>query len=85
MLIPDYDREMESTSTTFAEYYFHEDRNVTSRLLGNLLISFYWRNLIRRDLIDDFKRWAIAEDNQAPDLLFIGRKKLFYWRAHERM
>ncbi|XP_046638266.1 N-acetylneuraminate 9-O-acetyltransferase-like isoform X3 [Daphnia pulicaria] len=71
--IPDYDRKTASISTTFAEYAFHEDMNVTSRLLDNLRVSFYWRNLIRSDLIADFRRWA-SNDNgtQAPDFILLG-------------
>ncbi len=76
--IPDYDRKTASISTTFAEYAFHEDMNVTSRLLDNLRVSFYWRNLIRSDLIADFRRWA-SNDNgtQAPDFILLGGFKYF--------
>jgi hypothetical protein len=58
----------------YAEYYFHEDRNITIPLMDNLLVSFYWRRLIKEDLINDFKRWASTDDdNQAPDFIFLGR------------
>jgi hypothetical protein len=57
----------------YAEYYFHEDRNLTIPLLDNLLVSFYWRRLIKEDLIADFKRWStIDNDNQAPDFILLG-------------
>lgn len=57
----------------YAEYYFHEDRNITIPLMDNLLVSFYWRRLIKEDLIDDFKRWASTDDdNQAPDFILLG-------------
>ena len=47
--------------------------NVTSHLLDNLRVSFYWRNLIRSDLIADFKRWAsTSDDSQVPDFILLG-------------
>uniref|UniRef100_A0A0P5SX70 Putative Lactosylceramide n=1 Tax=Daphnia magna TaxID=35525 RepID=A0A0P5SX70_9CRUS len=71
-LIPDYDRAKSIKKTAFAQYVFHDDGNVTSRILDNLLVSFYWRNLIRNDLIADFKRWASTENiNQVPDFILL--------------
>jgi hypothetical protein len=47
---------------------------VTSWLFDNLRISFYWRDLIKDDLIADFKRWASTDDDsQAPDFILLGR------------
>lgn len=78
-MIPNYDRIFRRNSTTYAEYYFHEDRNATSPLMDNLLISFYWRNLIRSDLISDFQRWSSlsyeehdGNSTPAPDIVVIG-------------
>jgi hypothetical protein len=57
----------------YAEYYFQEDRNILSPLMDNLLVSFYWRRLIKEDLIADFKRWASTDDdNQVPDFIILG-------------
>jgi hypothetical protein len=57
----------------YAEYYFHEDRNISSPLMDDLLVSFYWRRLIKEDLIADFKRWASTDDdNQVPDFILLG-------------
>jgi hypothetical protein len=57
----------------YAEYYFQEDRNILSPLMDNLLVSFYWRRLIKEDLIADFKRWASTDDdNQVPDFILLG-------------
>lgn len=51
----------------------HDDRNVTSQLLGNLRISFFWRNLINNELIADFERWASTDDDsRTPDYIFLG-------------
>ena len=72
-MIPDSDREVKRSSTSFATQHFHEDGNVTSKL-GNLLVSFQWRNLIGRDLLVDFRRWA---HHQAPDWIFIGQSIVF--------
>lgn len=69
-LFPDLDRSVKTQSTFAAEYYFHEDRNVTSPLLDNLLISFYWRSLIKQDLLDDLQRWA--SNTEAPDYIILG-------------
>ena len=68
-MIPDSDRKVKRSSTSFATRHFHEDRNVTSKL-GNLLVSFQWRNLIGRDLLADFQRWA---HHQAPDWIITGQ------------
>ena len=76
-MIPDSDREVKRSSTSFATQHFHEDRNVTSKL-GNLLVSFQWRNLIRRDLLVDFRRWA---HHQAPDWIFIGESIVFVYNS----
>ena len=47
--------------------------NLTSRLMGNLKISFYWRNLINEVMLADFRRWASTEDHaQVPDLILFG-------------
>ncbi len=47
---------------------------MTSWLFDNLRISFYWRDLIKDDLIADFKRWASTDDDsQAPDFILLGR------------
>ncbi|KAI9552440.1 hypothetical protein GHT06_022806 [Daphnia sinensis] len=71
--VPDYDRKIGSQSTVFAQYPFHEDRNLTSPVLDNLIVSFHWRNLIKEDLIADFKRWASTSDhNHAPDFILMG-------------
>lgn len=71
--VSDHDRKMKGKSTKYARYYFHEDRNVTSRL-NNLLVSFHWRNLIRQDLIDDFRRWSSTDDHRfAPDFILLGK------------
>ncbi|EFX67892.1 hypothetical protein DAPPUDRAFT_260933 [Daphnia pulex] len=49
------------------------DPLVTSWLFDNLRISFYWRDLIKDDLIADFKRWASTDDDsQAPDFILLG-------------
>ncbi|KZS04101.1 Uncharacterized protein APZ42_033030 [Daphnia magna] len=73
--VPDYDRKIGSQSTVFAQYPFHEDRNLTSQVLDNLIVSFYWRNLIKEDLIADFKRWASTSDhNHAPDFILLGKR-----------
>jgi hypothetical protein len=54
-------------------YHFHEDRNVTSWLLHDLRVSFYWRNVIKDDLIADFKRWASTnDDSHVPDFILLG-------------
>ena len=68
-MIPDSDRVVKRNSTSFATQHFHEDRNVTSKL-GNFLVSFQWRNLIKQDLVADFQNWAL---HQAPDWIIIGQ------------
>ncbi|KAI9562641.1 hypothetical protein GHT06_010095 [Daphnia sinensis] len=74
--IPDYDRMTSKTSnsTAFTDYYFHDDRNVTSTLLNGLRVSFYWRELIREHVVDDFKRWATSTsiDGNSPDFILLG-------------
>ncbi|XP_046450332.1 uncharacterized protein LOC124198516 [Daphnia pulex] len=72
-LIPDFDRRIERYSNVWYPFHYHEDRNVTSWLFDNLRISFYWRDLIKDDLIADFKRWASTDDDsQAPDFILLG-------------
>jgi hypothetical protein len=71
--IPDYDRQIESLHTKIAENPYHDDMNLTSRLLGDLKISFYWRNLINEDMLADFRRWASSSSgDQVPDLILFG-------------
>jgi hypothetical protein len=46
---------------------------VTSWLLHDLRVSFYWRNVIKDDLIADFKRWASTnDDSHVPDFILLG-------------
>ncbi|XP_057380133.2 uncharacterized protein LOC130702482 [Daphnia carinata] len=76
-LFPDYDSQITTQFNRFAyknwSMQHHDDRNVTSQLLDNLRISFFWRNLINNELIADFKRWASTDDDsQAPDHIFLG-------------
>ncbi|KAI9557796.1 hypothetical protein GHT06_014545 [Daphnia sinensis] len=76
-LFPDHDSRITTQFNRFAynnwTMQHHDDRNVTSQLLGNLRISFFWRNLINNELITDFERWASTDDDsQAPDYIFLG-------------
>lgn len=54
---------------------FHGDRSVTSHLLDDLQISFYWRNLIKNDVLTDFQRWASTGIDyvREPDFILIGK------------
>ncbi|XP_057368637.1 uncharacterized protein LOC130689715 [Daphnia carinata] len=71
--LPDYDRTIVRNSTKDAEFAFHEDRNLTSKLMDNLIVSFYWRPLIQEDLIADFKRWASSSKGiSVPDFILLG-------------
>ncbi|XP_046450491.1 uncharacterized protein LOC124198610 [Daphnia pulex] len=73
-LIPDYDRETVSRfNTPTAEQLYHDDMNITSPLLANLKLAFFWRNLINEEMLSLFRRWASTEDqSQVPDLIFFG-------------
>ncbi|XP_046451378.1 uncharacterized protein LOC124199581 isoform X2 [Daphnia pulex] len=74
-LIPDYDRKVSRVSNLWVPYLeeHHADCNVTSHLLDNLKVSFYWRNIIQTNLIDDFMRWASADDkSKVPDFILLG-------------
>ncbi|XP_057368116.1 uncharacterized protein LOC130689121 [Daphnia carinata] len=71
--IPDYDRRTTaSNASAFAEYYFHEDRNLTSALQNSLRVSFYWRDLIREEVLADFERWSSASNPTSPDFILLG-------------
>jgi hypothetical protein len=73
-LIPDYDKTTESLVTKVAENLYHDDLNLTSPLLGNLKVSFYWRNLIKEDMLADFRRWASADDHtDVPDFILFSK------------
>ncbi|XP_045028730.1 uncharacterized protein LOC123471454 [Daphnia magna] len=76
-LFPDHDSQITTQFDRFANknltMQHHDDRNVTSQLLGNLRISFFWRNLINNELIADFERWASTDDDsRTPDYIFLG-------------
>jgi hypothetical protein len=73
-LIPDYDWRTKSRfNTKTIQQLYHDDMNVTSHLLANLKLSFYWRNLINEDLLSLFKRWASTESHtQVPDFILFG-------------
>jgi hypothetical protein len=73
-LIPDYDRETVSRfNTQTAEQLYHDHMNITSPLLTNLKLAFFWRNLINEEMLSLFRRWASTEDqSQVPDLIFFG-------------
>lgn len=72
-LLPDYDRKITHNETdTVIQSKFHEDRNITSKILNDVLLSFRWRAIINAELIADFKLWAAMEDHQVPDVVFIG-------------
>ena len=49
---------------------FHDDRNVTSKLL-NLRISYYWRRLANEDFIETFREWN-THDSTLPDYILMG-------------
>ncbi|KZS14700.1 Uncharacterized protein APZ42_020092 [Daphnia magna] len=71
--IPDFDRTIARNSTITAVYAFHEDRNLTSHLMDNLLVSFYWRPFIHEDLITNFKHWAsTSKGDPVPDFILLG-------------
>jgi hypothetical protein len=64
--------------TKFAEKVYHDDMNVTSHLLADLKLAFFFRNLINEDMLSLFRRWASTEDRtQVPDLIFFGGLNLF--------
>ena len=64
-LIPEYDRE---PNQRLNERIFHDDVNVTSPLLGDLIVSFRWRPIIESGMINDIR----ASYSQEPDFILIG-------------
>lgn len=67
-LIPDYDRR---TNEELEDQLFHNDANVTSRLLGDLTVSFRWCPEINQRLKDDLFNW-VSQPRNAPDFILIG-------------
>ena len=55
------------------ESHFHEDQAMKSQLLNDFLISFRWRAIINTELIADFELWILLEDDQTPDIIFLGK------------
>ena len=67
-LIPDYDRRR---NDELEEQLFHNDANVTSLILGGLIISYRWRPLINDKLLSEFRDW-VTKPTTAPDFTLIG-------------
>ncbi len=71
-MVPDYDRDIiKNINKENDSKQHHNDRIIRSNLFDNLRISFYWRNLIAKNLIADFKHWALSKD-KAPDFILLG-------------
>ena len=68
-LIPDYDR---MTNDQLEKQLFHDDANITSQLVGDLIVSYLWRPLINDQLLDQFRAW-ISQPSTAPDFILIGK------------
>ena len=79
-MLPEYDRE---SNQVLDERIYHDNVNVTSQILGNLLISFLWRPIINEEMIQDFRAWTRSMKNlnsceindvdyTVPDLIFLG-------------
>ena len=70
-LIPEYDRE---PNQRLDERIYHDDVNVTSRLLDDLIVSFRWRPIIDEKIISDIRNWTSSSDgfDQVPDFILIG-------------
>jgi hypothetical protein len=72
-LIPDYDRISSiKKSDDVRTVRYQKDNNVRSGILNDLLVSFQWHAIINDKLISVFNLWAISEDYQTPDLIFLG-------------
>ena len=69
--IPDYDLRMKRSSVPRSQFYWHEDRNVTSKEL-NLQLSFYWRSYIDGDMIKTFREWNTPPYRSTPDYIVMG-------------
>ncbi|XP_059351232.1 uncharacterized protein LOC130703062 isoform X1 [Daphnia carinata] len=71
-LIPDYDRNLPFHLKEY-ESHFHENRNMHSLLLNNLLVSFRWRALVNDELLTDFRMWnsSAVNDDGIPDFIFL--------------
>lgn len=72
-LIPDYDRTSSMSQPPGEVLRSHADQNVTHRLLNELKISFLWRPVIDDKFLDEFKKWDIIEDEEAPFIIFLGK------------
>ena len=70
-MIPEYDRE---PNQRLDERIYHDDVNVTSRLLDDLIVSFRWRPIIDEKIISDIRNWTSSSDgfDQVPDFILIG-------------
>lgn len=69
--IPDYDLHMKRSSTPQHQFYWHEDRNVTSEAL-NLRLSFYWRSLVDQEMMKTFRKWNTPPYHSTPDYIVMG-------------
>jgi len=86
-MIPEYDRE---SNEMLDKRIYHDSVNVTSKLIGDLLVAFHWLPTINDEMLDHFRKWTkkkvncdekkhIYDDednNNIPDLIFMGLK---YW------
>jgi len=64
-LIPEYDRE---PNQRLSSRIFHDNVNVASPLLGDLMVSFRWQPFIESGMIDTIR----ASYSQEPDFILIG-------------
>lgn len=78
-LIPEYDRAVTRDTPSWGVEHFHDDRNVTHKLLNDFKVSFLWRPVINEQFLAEFKKWNLLDDHQAPYLVFLGdfKKKLY--------
>ena len=63
--MPEFDRE---PNQRLNERIFHDDVNVTSPLLGDVIVSFRWRPIIEGGMINDIR----ASYSQEPDFILLG-------------
>ncbi|XP_045036590.1 uncharacterized protein LOC116933792 isoform X2 [Daphnia magna] len=76
-LIPNYDRNLPLHLKEY-ESHFHENRNMHSPLLNDLLVSFRWRALVNDELLTDFRMWNMhtVDDHGTPDFIFLAHNML---------